>query len=172
MRSFPTIADAIVFGAGRTQAGALIILSEFVPKDTPRDALLTLVKPAVDFANAEAPSHSHLSPETLVFLPFDTVIPRADKGSFLRPKVYVAFKAVIDGVYAAIEGEDDSVQKRTFDTLDQVTAYVTEVVKSTVEGDNAGLEVGTDLFDYGLDSLQAGRIRNTLQRVSLVARLD
>lgn len=82
--------------------------------------------------------------------------------------MYVAFKAVIDRVYAAIEGEDDTVQKRTFDTLDQVTAYVSEVVESTVEGDHAGLEVGTDLFDYGLDSLQAGRIRNTLQRVSRI----
>lgn len=158
-----------MFGAGRSQAGALIILSEFVPKDTPREALLTLVKPAVDFANADAPSHSQLSAEMLVFLPFETVIPRADKGSFLRPKVYVALEDVIDGVYAALDGEGG--EKHALASLAEAEAVVAAVVKSTVEGSHDTLKPSTDLFDYGLDSLQAGRIRNSLQRVSLRARL-
>jgi hypothetical protein len=138
-----------------------------VPKQTPREALVALVQPALDNANATAPSHSQLAAETLVFLPFDTVIPRADKGSFLRPKVYAAFKDVIDGVYAALEGDAGTDSpKRSFASVEEALSFVHDVVHSTIGGDHATLEATTDLFDYGLDSLQASRIRNALLRVS------
>jgi len=92
----PYVKDAIVFGVERTQTGALVILSDIVDPATPRDELVKLIAPAVELANSEAPTHSRLTEEMLVFLPADTVVPRADKGSFIRRKVYVSFKDIID----------------------------------------------------------------------------
>jgi len=42
-----------------------------------------------------------------VFLPYGTHIPRADKGSILRPKVYREFEKVTEEMYRRLEGEDE-----------------------------------------------------------------
>jgi aryl carrier-like protein len=164
------ISDAIVFGHGRSQIGALIVLADGAPEGLSDAEYYELIKPAVHAANAGAPSHSQLSPETLIYLPFSTPIPRADKGSFLRPKVYAAFKDVIVNVYKRLEGEDvdSNNERRRLVNVEEAVQVVTEVVRAAAgRADDARLGPMTDLFDYGLDSLQAGRIRNTLQRVSL-----
>jgi hypothetical protein len=92
----PYVKEAIVFGTERSQAGVLIILSDSVAPSTPRKQLIDLIKPALDLANSEAPAHSRLIEEMLVFLPASTVIPRADKGSFIRRKVYAEFAQQIE----------------------------------------------------------------------------
>lgn len=159
------VSDCIVFGAGRSQIGAVIILSDSVPSTASPSEAFALVKPALDLANSAAPSHSQLAEDAIAFLPFGTVIPRADKGSFLRPKVYVALKDVIDGVYDRIEGEGVRGTTR-FESEGDLKNWLLEVVVKTA-GRNKGLAEETDLFDFGLDSLEAGRIRNELQRVRI-----
>ncbi|KAG1723800.1 hypothetical protein EDB19DRAFT_1915911 [Suillus lakei] len=106
LRSSPYIAEAVIFGAGRTRIGALILPTE-IGKDCSPSELVKLVAPTVALANAEAPSHSQLATESLVFLPHGTVIPRADKGSILRPRVYKEFEGVINEVYKRLEGDID-----------------------------------------------------------------
>ncbi|GAA5849618.1 hypothetical protein JCM9279_007290 [Rhodotorula babjevae] len=157
----PYVKDAIVFGVERTQTGALVILSDIIDPSTPRDELVKLVAPAVELANSEAPSHSRLTEEMLVFLPADTVVPRADKGSFIRRKVYVSFKDVIDKAYSDLEG--GSGGSRPVGSLDEMRSHVCELIASIVKSSD-GLEDDTDLFSFGLDSLAATRIRNALQR--------
>lgn len=117
----------------------------------------------------------------LVFLPSSTVIPRADKGSFIRRKVYVELAAQIDqgsfapslsppppchshplcAAYDSLEGVDGGDAK--IGSLESVQGFVRDLVVSVAEAD--GLEDETDLFTFGLDSLTATRIRNALQRV-------
>lgn len=164
----PHLHDAIVFGAGRPQAGALIILSSFLssPITKTRDELYQLIRPAIDAANSSAPSHSHLQPEALIYLPHDAEIPRADKGSFIRPKVYKLYEREIEGVYRRLNGEeDDGREKREIGGVEDTQKWLMGLVKGIVK-DPSGLEIETDLFDFGLDSLQAGRIRLNIQRVS------
>lgn len=84
LKASPHIVEAVVFGSGRPQCGALIVLAEGLDVSQPSAKLFELIKSAVSAANASAPSHSRLSPESLVFLPHDATIPRADKGSFIR----------------------------------------------------------------------------------------
>ncbi|GAA6034265.1 hypothetical protein JCM8097_003814 [Rhodosporidiobolus ruineniae] len=156
----PYIAEAVVFGTERSQAGALIILSDSVNPATPRSKLVELIKPALDLANSEAPSHSRLVQEMLVFLPASTVIPRADKGSFIRRKVYVELKDKIDQAYDSLEGVGGGDQE--VGSLETIKAFVRDLVASVSTSD--GLEDDTDLFAFGLDSLSATRVRNALQR--------
>ncbi|TNY17771.1 L-aminoadipate-semialdehyde dehydrogenase [Rhodotorula diobovata] len=157
----PYIKDAIVFGVERSQTGALVILSDTVNPATPRSELVKLVGPAVELANSEAPSHSRLTEEMLVFLPADTAIPRADKGSFIRRKVYAEFKDVIDCAYSDLEG--GSGGSRAVGALGEMRSHIRELIASIAKSSD-GLEDDTDLFSYGLDSLAATRIRNALQR--------
>ncbi|KAG2059105.1 L-aminoadipate-semialdehyde dehydrogenase [Suillus hirtellus] len=163
LRSSPYIADAIIFGAGRIQIGALILPTE-IAKDCSASELAKLVAPIVALANAEAPSHSQLASEALVFLPHGTVIPRADKGSIIRPRVYKEFEGIINEVYKRLEGDiDEDGKRRLTDEADARTA-IRDVIGKTVDRPIDSLEDDTDLFDFGLDSLQSSRIRNTIQR--------
>lgn len=100
-----------------------------------------------------------------MFLPYGTQIPRADKGSILRAKVYKEFEEVIDEVYRRIEGEVGSEGKRRVEGEGEAREVVREVIGRTIERPIDGLEDDMDLFDFGLDSLQSTRIRNAIQRV-------
>lgn len=107
-------------------------------------------------------------PEMVVFLPSGTLIPKADKASFIRKKVYVAFKAEIDGAYERLEGNDGVAHedRRKVGGIPEMEEHLLELV-TKVAGASEVLDLHTDLFaEVGLDSLQAGRIRNSLQRVS------
>lgn len=162
----PYIADAVVFGGERAQIGALLVLSEAAPSTTTREEILSLIRPTLALANSASPSHAQLSSELLLILPAGTAIPKADKGSFIRRKVYAEFKAQIDGVYSALEGDSvDEADKKDVGSLEDMETTLFELVKSVAGGDE-GLTKDTDLFSYGLDSLAAGRIRNALQRAS------
>jgi aryl carrier-like protein len=165
LRSSPYIADAVIFGAGRVQIGALILPTEIV-KGCSSSELAKLVAPIVALANAEAPSHSQLASEALVFLPYGTVIPRADKGSILRPRVYKEFKDIIDEVYKRLEGDITRDGKRRLTDETEARMAIRDVISKTVDRPIDSLNDDTDLFDFGLDSLQSSRIRNTIQRVS------
>ncbi|KAJ8588018.1 hypothetical protein M405DRAFT_934390 [Rhizopogon salebrosus TDB-379] len=163
LRSSPYIADAVIFGAGRTQIGALILPTEIV-KDCSPPELAKLVAPIVALANAEAPSHSQLATEALVFLPYETAIPRADKGSILRPKVYKEFESIIDEIYRRLEGDVDGACKRRLNDEAEARMAIRDIIGKTVDRPIDNLQDDTDLFDFGLDSLQSSRIRNTIQR--------
>ncbi|KAG1862517.1 L-aminoadipate-semialdehyde dehydrogenase [Suillus subalutaceus] len=163
LRSSPYIADAVIFGAGRIQIGALILPTEIV-KDCSPSELVKLVAPIVALTNAEAPSHSQLASEALEFLPYGTVIPRADKGSILRPRVYKEFEGVINEVYERLEGDIDEDGKRRLTDEAEARTAIRDIISKTVDRPIDNLEDDTDLFDFGLDSLQSSRIRNTIQR--------
>ncbi|KAG2036041.1 L-aminoadipate-semialdehyde dehydrogenase [Suillus americanus] len=162
LRSSPYIADAVIFGAGRIQIGALILPTEIV-KHCSASELVKLVAPIVALTNAEAPSHSQLASEALEFLPYGTVIPRADKGSILRPRVYREFEGIINEVYKRLEGDTDGDEKRRLTDVAEARTAIRDIIAKTV-GPIDSLEDDTDLFDFGLDSLQSSRIRNTIQR--------
>ncbi|KAM0749958.1 L-aminoadipate-semialdehyde dehydrogenase [Meredithblackwellia eburnea MCA 4105] len=160
----PYVAEVIVFGSERSQAGVLILPSDAVPLNATRDELLELVRPVVVAANAAAPSHSRLSDELVVFLPRGSVVPKADKGSIIRRRVYVDYKKEIDRAYAELEGEmDDDEDKKEVGSVEEMRAHLFKLVEK-VTGTTEGLREDTDLFTYGLDSLAAGRIRNFIQR--------
>ncbi|KAG1719306.1 L-aminoadipate-semialdehyde dehydrogenase [Suillus lakei] len=155
LRSSPYIADAVIF--------ALILPTEIV-KDCSPSELVKTVAPIIALANAEAPSHSQLAMEALVFLAYGTVIPRADKGSILRSRVYKEFESVINEAYKRLEGDIDGYVKRRLADETEARTAIRDIIGKTVDGPIDSLEDETDLFGFGLDSLQSSRIRNTIQR--------
>lgn len=83
------------------------------------------------------------------------------QGSIIRAKVYDAFQDYIDRAYKLLEGNDgrsDSERVHVGSASD-MEAYLLALVARD------GVDVDTDLFSAGIDSLQAGRIRSSIQRV-------
>jgi hypothetical protein len=167
----PYIAEAIVFGAGKSHIGALILPTEF-GADLHHRELYAKIAPVIDSANAEAPTHSQLMPEMLIFIPAGTTIPRADKASIIRPKVYKMFEDLIEEVSvtsscthqgkadvphieqkyekyergeAALPGEEINRRRLTGEELER---YVSGLIQE-VAGSTGDLALEDDLFDYG-----------------------
>ncbi len=128
IRSSPYVAECLIFGAGRPQAGVLIVPSDLalreisaavsesdVNQEEAKDRKLNaLIWKAVQGGNAEAPSHSQIVPELVKVLPADTKFSSADKGSLIRNKVIEAFKQEIDEVYQAYEAGSSNIVKVSF----------------------------------------------------------
>lgn len=92
----PYVAEAIVFGSGRPHVGCLLLPSE-AGKDLAqsREAYLHAVWPAIERANAAAPSHSRIVRDMIEIIPYGTEVPVATKLTILRPACYAKFKHVI-----------------------------------------------------------------------------
>ena len=79
--------------------------------------------------------------------------------------MYKEFEKVIEEVYGHLEGEVGPEGKWHVEGEAEARVVVREVIRRTIERPIDGLEDDTDLFDFGLDSLQSTRIRNVIQRV-------
>ncbi|KAN0063608.1 hypothetical protein ACQY0O_004056 [Thecaphora frezii] len=176
MRASPLVANCVVFGAGRSQAGALIIPSDAAvasvstlrDEQTRQRALWRAMLPAVEAANHEAPSHSRIVPEMVRVLPHGTTFASADKGSLIRAKVMLAFSEVIDRAYDDYDhGQAPSLVEAgaKLETLQDVLSAVEGAVRPLVQlpADTEALDM--DLVEMGMNSLSATRIRNSLQRI-------
>ncbi|CDW97821.1 hypothetical protein, partial [Sporisorium scitamineum] len=184
IRASPYVADCLVFGAGRSQAGVLIIPSDVAVQqarnqassdEARREQINRLVWSAVEAGNKEAPSHSQIVPELVKLLPGGSKFPSADKGSVIRAKAVKAFEREIDQVYADYEaGSSGSADtpKVTLHDLDTSILVAAQAV-SNVSGRSASdLQTklkDADFIDLGIDSLQAARIRNLLQKRLVLA---
>lgn len=153
-----------MFGDGRPQTGALILPSDAgaeLSKD--RKAFVDAIWPVIAEANASAPTHSRLLPEMIEILPYGTEIPVATKMSILRPACYRKFADIIDSIYDRFE-RGTGAPKRNIATQAEMESFLHETTLAVLGDKTAKLDVSTDLFAYGVDSLQATRIRNVIQR--------
>lgn len=127
------------------------------------EAILELVRPAIEAANNTAPTHSRISPELVHILPVDTEVPLATKGSILRPACYAKFKDLIDSIYDKYESSGAKEKL----VLDQggLQKHVRGILADTLgEAKAEAIQPETDLFNFGVDSLQSARIRLLLLR--------
>jgi len=160
----PYIEEAIVFGDGRPQVGCLVLPSE-LGKDLSKDkkAFLDKIWPVIEEANAQAPTHSRLLPEMVYILDYGTHIPIATKMTILRPACYAKFKDIIDSVYDRFEN-GTGVTKQDLAKPELEEFIYNAIVQTLGTTKAAKLTKSTDLFAFGVDSLQATRIRNICQK--------
>lgn len=159
----PLIQECIVFGDSRPQVGCLILPSE-AARDLWEDtsAFKSAIWPTIEQANANAPTHSRILPEMVEILPIDTDIPVATKMSILRPACYKKFASLINAIYDRFEN-GVGVAKRDINDLGDMEKFITDTIQAAL-GTKAlqVLTPSTDLFAFGIDSLQATRIRNVI----------
>ena len=174
---FPAIKDALAFGDGRASLGLLVEISEANEKEYPPTAegatkFLEAFQPYVERGNETTDSHGKISMNMIV-LTYSSIKPllRTDKGSLARKANYAAFEEEIKQCYEQAElatadmdplpipkdqeGED-CLRKTIRDFILACTHNKADFL-SLPDGDS------TDFFEVGMDSLQATRLRATLQ---------
>lgn len=158
----PLVQECIVFGDGRPQTGALILPSEQVAVlAQDKQAYLDTIWSVIEEANSKAPSHSRLIREMIEILPIGTDIPVATKLSILRPACYKKFASLIDDVYRRYE-TGFGITKRRITSVDEMETFIHQAILEAWGKDAQDLEPTTDLFAFGIDSLQATRVRNSI----------
>ncbi|KIR43110.1 L-aminoadipate-semialdehyde dehydrogenase [Cryptococcus deuterogattii 99/473] len=159
------IQECIVFGDGRPQTGALILPSEQgaeLSKD--KKAYIEAIWPVIADANSHAPTHSRILPEMVDVLPYGTEIPVATKMSILRPACYKKFASIIDAIYERFE-RGTGEPKQDISSKPEMESFLNSTILQALgEKASPDLSPSTDLFSYGVDSLQATRVRNVITK--------
>lgn len=161
----PLVQECIVFGDGKPQTGALILPSDAGAElSKNKRAYLDAIWPVIAEANAAAPTHSRILPEMVDVLPYGTEIPVATKLSILRPACYKKFAGIINEIYDRFE-RGTGAPKRDITDKSEMESFSRDTILGAL-GDKAapGLTADTDLFAYGVDSLQATRVRNVISK--------
>ncbi|KAL9623500.1 MAG: hypothetical protein Q9160_002180 [Pyrenula sp. 1 TL-2023] len=160
LRESRLVKDAIVFGDGQVECGVLILPAE--PVELLHSFMVNLEQ-ILKKANSQAESHAQISRDMVRVLSQDTVLPRTDKGTLLRPAVYRDLKAEIEKMY---EKGRNTMALKKFDTL-ELKIFLRQLVLDALPGVEENLQDESDLFSLGLDSLKSMKMRN-----SIISRVD
>lgn len=161
VRKSPLVKEALVFGVNRSTLGVAIIPSKSGVSAS--DILAAVLE-----ANKIAPAHAQISPELVLLLPEDASFPKASKGTVQRGKAYEAYAAAIDGIYKQYESSDQSngIHEKLQLAPTELLDYILDRIRETMQVKE--IHTDDDLFNLGLSSTQALRVRNLLKAVSTV----
>jgi long-subunit acyl-CoA synthetase (AMP-forming) len=182
LRACPIVSEAIVFGTSRPALGALIVpASESVAASD--------ILNRVHAVNEHSPSYARILDELVIVLSTEQArqIPKTSKGSVIRPRALTAFDEVIADAYKQLEtgygvfrDQADHTLESSVETESDVASYVRRVVCESLQqrhracaNENEKEDCGDedDLFNAGIDSVQAVWIRSALQKVILSRHL-
>ncbi|KAL1866120.1 hypothetical protein VTK73DRAFT_4887 [Phialemonium thermophilum] len=159
IRSDPSVAETVVFGAGRPYLGLLVVPAPST-KGLSQEQILERIWPVVEAANASVEAYARISKHMIKILPQDTQYPRTDKGSIIRQAFYKTFDREINEAYDAADAQSGDSKAMDADELRQfLRATVAKVMSrdGTIGDDD-------DFFALGMDSLQAIQLRSELLR--------
>jgi hypothetical protein len=115
-----------------------------------------------------SPSFAHIATDMCVSIGTERAaqLPKSSKGTIQRGVAYDVYKEEIDRLYNETPKSDSAnpIVKRN---VDEIRDLILETV-SSVAGDRAQktpIELDTDLFNWGVNSVMATRIRTAMQKV-------
>ncbi|KEF59131.1 uncharacterized protein A1O9_03975 [Exophiala aquamarina CBS 119918] len=157
VRQHKMVKETVMFGAGKSQVGMIVIASEFSAGKT-TDELIDAILPVIAAENLVLPAYAQLSRDMIRVLPIGTEYPQTDKGTIVRQAFYRAFQNQIDEVYQ--EAESRSRGTRVLEGQ-ELRAFLREQILelTTNSNESQSLSDDTDLFSLGVDSLQSTRLR-------------
>lgn len=182
VRVNPEVATAVVFGAGQEALG-LVVIKSYSSTTLPHAEFVKAIGPSIDLGNSRVPAYARISRDMIIVKEAGTPFPATDKGTVIRSTFLKEMHGDIEKLYA-----DRSASKlKTTSTgvklsYGEVLAIISEIVRDELRSksahDTAKSEQGTvgeaeisedlsndaDLFDLGVDSLQASNIRSRIQR--------
>ncbi|KAG8930870.1 hypothetical protein FRC02_003563 [Tulasnella sp. 418] len=171
----PHIQNALLFGRGRFQNGALIEPKkpfQFDPADEEKlAAFRDAIWKTVEEANAYAPTHSRLFKEMIIVADPKRPFVFTPKGTVKRKAVIQEYTEEIDAVYRAVE-ESSLADIRPPGVWNQAETlvFVREVVKKVLK---AACDDDDDIFNqHGADSLQVTWIRNAILHALRASKLS
>ncbi|KAJ5407938.1 hypothetical protein N7509_001821 [Penicillium cosmopolitanum] len=153
------VAEAIAFGSTKPRIGLFIIPSEKSPFETD-DELLDAVFPDIEKCNAESPAYAYVSRDMVFVLPKNSEYRRTDKGTVIRSAFYKDYAQKISDIYDFSDGTGDQVLEG-----EELTQFLRQsLLAIALSVDSSSLELTTDLFSLGIDSLQSIRLRSAITK--------
>ncbi|KAJ5604420.1 hypothetical protein N7510_009574 [Penicillium lagena] len=154
------VKSAVAFGEGRFEIGVIIESSYEIGDE---ELLKTALWPIIVEAGEQMDSHARISsPASIIFASPEKPIPRSDKGSILRRETYRVYEEEIADVYRELKDtEETNALDLQSDTLEM---ELKDLIQREIgwkippsQWDN-----GSDLFELGMNSLQAMRLHRLL----------
>ncbi|KAL5492825.1 hypothetical protein ACEPAI_4273 [Sanghuangporus weigelae] len=164
------IDKAIIFGRGRFQCGVLIQpskLHSINPSDTSAVAKFrNMIWPTVHKVNSHAPSHSRIFKEMILVVSPDKPFEYTAKGTLRRQTVLEEYSSEINAMYDAVnESAQPEIDTPEDWSRSSVLRLTRTVIEQIMKKQADGLGDDDDMFEHGLDSLQATWVRNTFVRI-------
>jgi thioester reductase-like protein len=154
---------AVAFGQNQFELGVLVEPMENIDRQH-HDSFKNKIWPTVQYANEKMDAHARISSrKAIVIVPTGKSVPRTDKGSVMRKEVYKTFEEEIQQAYKDLE---DSMIDSSLAPLDtnQLEASIKEVISDRLNWKIPSHKwtYEDDLFELGMDSLQALQLRRLL----------
>ena len=160
------ITAAIAFGDGYFQLGVVVQPSNAMTPDCFNE-FKTTIWPTVLEANELMDAHAQIaSKDAIIVVSHSMVLPRSDKGSLLRKELYAMLQCEIEQAYQQLEsGTHLAVGHFALDRNRNVEQQIKDLIQHAVLMWNVPAQdwtVSNDLFELGMDSLQALALRRLL----------
>lgn len=161
IRQSEWVEEVLVFGVGKPLPGLLIVPSEKC-SGLEKSDILEKVWPEIEAANEAAESFSQISSDYILLLDVGSSYPTTDKGTIIRKASYKHFHDIIEAVYENQESGGDDANERLSLSREDLEAFLLKLFKQELNFPH--LEIETDFFDAGMNSLQAIQARGRIQK--------
>lgn len=161
------VKTAIAFGDDQFELGVIVEPSTPLPVEE-HERFRSLIWPIVQEAGERMDNHARISSKgAIVVVPPGRQIPRSDKGSVLRREINKVFEAEIAEVYKTLDESftDNSIRRFTMHNLEQDLKDLIQTRLGWKVPDE-DWNFDDDLFELGMDSLQAVRLRRFLLQLA------
>ncbi|KAL8827908.1 MAG: hypothetical protein Q9191_002897, partial [Dirinaria sp. TL-2023a] len=176
--SDPKITDAIAFGEGRDHLGLIVEAAPDVELDCSNnnqaDSLREAIWPLVEKGNKESDSHVAVSKDMVIEASaVDRPLQRTAKGSLARKEIYDSFAAEIDAAYSKAETANIEPLPELQNTQ-EIDHYLRKAITNILglSQEEAPMSIDEDIFELGMNSLQATRLHNMLTSALQKSGLD
>lgn len=144
------IRGALVVGQSRFQSGLILELN--APQDP--EIFIDQVWPLVERANEDMAAHGRVWKSKIAIAKPDKPFERAPKGNIMRYRTNILYEKEIDALYSN-EGFADQLGELTSDADETaVNSFIRQAAHLTLNQVPEDVADETDLFSYGIDSLQ------------------
>ncbi|KAL4973660.1 hypothetical protein BDW66DRAFT_153612 [Aspergillus desertorum] len=151
------VKSAIAFGEHHFEIGVLVQSAADIPPKE-HNELKEQLWPLVVLANERMDGHARIqSSEAILIVPSTVSIPRTDKGSIARKDVYRMFEAEIANVYRELESAGPTLSLNMESLEEDLRLLISRCADWASDWD-----VVDDLFELGMNSLQAIRVQRAL----------
>jgi thioester reductase-like protein/acyl-CoA synthetase (AMP-forming)/AMP-acid ligase II len=158
----PEIRSALVIGSGRTQVAVLAELrpGSTLPVLSAQEQTKALL-PSIRKANEISPGHAQIDPYFVRWVKAGTFL-RSSKGEIQRKKTLKENSSIIEEIYEHGENPAPHTARLNLDSLATLQESLRKLVVAQWFPD---IEITDDqqLFDLGLDSLQAARLTRAIK---------
>ncbi|KAL8784361.1 MAG: hypothetical protein Q9213_004013 [Squamulea squamosa] len=160
---------ATAFGNNQFELGVIVETTTSL-RPSEHDAFKASIWPAIEEAGRRMDAHGRISSQTAIIIVDPMALPRSDKGTVLRKEVYKSFKKEILDVYDELDVNVFAPPINLNSPVSSIKSLITTHLPRFAVND--GWSEDKDLFELGMDSLQATHLRRLLAASLRATRIE